>query len=129
MLSLIYFLTAAPFYACDLAEDTIQIIRNFRENANSEFTKLFSKTATKVEKFNFQIKKPQTVDEQTLGCNILITFQTLLPADPIKLSEETLNEFQSLVVFYKNHLHETVDELQIELKFWHRTIARLDKDD
>lgn len=60
---------------------------------------------------------------------ILTGFQALLPADANTLSEETLIEFQSLVLFYKNDLSGTVDELKIELKFWYRAIARLKKDD
>lgn len=61
--------------------------------------------------------------------SILTGFQSLLPADPNRLSEETLNEFQSLVSFYNSDLNGTVDELKIELKFWYRAIARLKKDD
>ncbi|KAJ8893873.1 hypothetical protein PR048_006474 [Dryococelus australis] len=34
---------------------------------------------------------------------------------------------ESLVLFYKNYLHGTVDKLKIDLKFLYRTIARLNK--
>lgn len=56
---------------------------------------------------------------------ILAGFQSLFPKDPSILTDETLSEFQSLVLFYEEDLTGTKDELVVELKLWYRTIARL----
>lgn len=61
--------------------------------------------------------------------SILVGFQCLLPTDPSTISNKNLEEFRSLLLFYKKDLTGNVDEQIVELKFWYRLLSRLDGKD
>ncbi|XP_031332794.1 zinc finger MYM-type protein 1-like [Photinus pyralis] len=66
-------------------------------------------------------------DRFTKHKEILMGFQCLLPTNPHSLTDKTLEEFKSLILFYKDDLNGSMDELTAELKLWYRLIAKLDK--
>lgn len=99
------------------------LLQTKRCNVNTESTEDYYRIAIYIpflDSFISNLKERFSKHKQ-----ILAGFQSLFPKDPSILTEETLTEFEFLVLFYKHDLTGTKDELVVELRLWYRAIARL----
>ena len=60
---------------------------------------------------------------------ILVEFQSLLTTDPSQLPDQVLENCNSLVLIYRNDIRASLTELIVELRLWHRRLARLERDE